>query len=131
MTPTNISEEGVGGFCRVLGAERAFDLKPMIVVQVLLLGIREAHEQQILDLLALGERPAGGVQALEDLLGIFFLLESDADDPEPLEALEQVGRLVARNEAAGDSPGLAHRAGARGRAFEAQTVFVVVAVLKP
>ena len=43
MTPTNISEEGVGGFCRVLGAERAFDLKPVIVVQVLLLGIREAH----------------------------------------------------------------------------------------
>ena len=63
--------------------------------------------------------------------GILLLFESDADDPEPLEALEELRHVVARDEAAGDSPGLAHRAGTHGLAFEAQAVFVVVAVLEP
>ena len=47
------------------------------------------------------------------------------------EALEELGHVVARDEAAGDPPGLAHRAGTHGLAFEAQAVFVVVAVLEP
>ena len=38
---------------------------------------------------------------------------------------------LSRDEAAGDSPGLAHLAGTHGLAFEAQAVIVVVALLEP
>ena len=103
----------------------------MVIVEVLLLSIGKAHEQPVLDLLALGERTPGGVQALEDLLRVLVGVEADTDHTEPLEAPKQEGDVVAGNQTARDPPRLGHGAGTRRLAFETQLIFFVVSVLEP
>ena len=103
----------------------------MVVVEVLLLRIWEAHEQPILDLLAFRLRTPGGVQALENLLRVFVGVESDADHTQPLEAPEQEGNVIAGNQTACDLPNLGHGSGARRFGFEAKTIFLVVSVKEP
>ena len=91
----DIPEERIGRVGRILGTETSLDLFPMIVVEILLLIVRQPHEEPVLNLLALRERPAGRVQALEDLLWIFLVNEADAYHPETLKAVEQPGDVIA------------------------------------
>ena len=66
-------------------------------MELLLLVVRQSHEQPVLDLLALRQRTAGGVQALEDLLWIMLIAESDTDDPEPLKPCQHLREVVSSN----------------------------------
>ncbi len=82
----HIPEKMVYGFGRVFGAKRLYDCAPMTIVELLLLLLRETHQQPVLDLFTLGERASGGVQTLENLLRIVGVVKADADYPEPLES---------------------------------------------
>ena len=57
--------------------------------------------------LSVSGRPVA-FRLLEDLLRIFPFAESNADYPEPLEALEQATDIMAGNQAARRPPGLSH-----------------------
>ena len=52
----DVPKERVSGFGRVLGSERSLDLKPVIVVQVLLPFVGQSHQEPVLDFLALRQR---------------------------------------------------------------------------
>ena len=131
-TPSqDVPKERVGRFGRVIGSQRALDLHPVVLVQVLLSLVGQAHEEPVLDFFALRQGTAGGVQALEDLLRIFPVAESDANDSEPLESREQKGQVMPGDQAPEGSPGLRHGAGTRRITFETAPVLFLVFVLEP
>ena len=116
---------------RILGVKPALDLQPVLVVKILLLGVRQSHEQPVLDLLALGERASGRVQALENLLWVLVSVEADAHYAEPLESPQQTGEIVFGDDTAGRSPSLGNRAGPVHLARQPIPVLLLVAVLQP
>ena len=50
-----VAEEQIGGLSGVLSTEGSLEREPVVLVKVLLLPVRQAHEQPVLDLLAFGE----------------------------------------------------------------------------
>ena len=129
--PKKVSKEDVRRLATVFGAERALHDQPVVVVEILLFRVVKTHEQPVLDFLALGERPARGVQALEDLLWIFVFVQVDSHDSEPLQALNQLTYVTPGDDPPHDLPGLGDRAGSCWLAFEAEPVLVFVAFLEP
>ena len=96
-------------------AERSLESEPVVLVQVLLLRVRQPHEKPVLDLLAFGKGLTRRVQALEDLLRVLVRFKTDAHHTKPGQPLEEETDVVTRDQAAGDSPGLRNgttRAGA-------------------
>ena len=126
-----VPQEDVSRPGGVFGAEQTFNREPVIVMQLLLFFISQSHQEPILDLLALGQRAAGGVQALEYLLRILRLTKSDTDHPESLKSLEQAIHSMVGDQATRDPPTLSHASGTGRMAFKTAAVLFLVPILKP
>lgn len=126
-----VPQEDVSRTGGVFGAEQTFNREPVIVMQLLLLFISQSHQEPILDLLALGQRAAGGIQALEYLLRVLRLTKSDTDHPESLKSLEQAIHAMAGDQASRDPPTLSHASGTGRMAFKTAAVLFLVPILKP
>jgi hypothetical protein len=84
-----VPPEGSDGLTRVL-----LDRQPELPLDALLLGVRESHQDVVVDQLVIAQRLPGGVQALEDLLCAGLRPQSDRHVLEPLQTLPDRARLV-------------------------------------
>ena len=125
-----IAQELVDRFRCVLSPKSLLDREPELVVQFLLLGVRQTHEKPVLDLLAFRQRTACRVEALEDLLWVFVRVQSNAHHAKSLQSAQQADHVIAHHEPSNRSPRLSDGTRADAGACQQVAILALVATLK-